>query len=127
MGKKKDEELWELAVAGEDSWGRLFGFGKKSRTSKATHVLETLEADKSNSIKSTATSASDPNRKYSKDEVADLLAAERAQFVGEIVAQEKRHRAEIEEIQISNEYTRECFARLFEAAGCPPPTYKVST
>lgn len=78
----------------------------------------------SNSIKSTATSASDPNRKYSKDEVANLLAAERAWFVAEIVAQEKRHRTEMERVQIKNEYTRECFARLFEAVGCPPPTYK---
>lgn len=127
-GKKEDEEIWELAVEGENR-GRLYGFGKRSRTSKSTRVLETVEAEPSNPTKSTATSASDANRKYSKDEVVDLLAAERARFASEIVAQEKRHKTEMEELfNRRHEYHSKCFDIIFKVTGAvPPPPYNVST
>lgn len=122
---------------GEDKRGRLFGFGNKSRTSKATRVLETLEADMYTPTKSTATSASDANTKFSKEEVTELLAAERAKFaaerakiVADIVAQDERHRCEMRDVQRYNEYTQDCFNKLFKAHGRrpprPPPMYKVS-
>lgn len=123
----EDEEIWELAVKGEDKRGRLFGFGFRSRTSKATRVLETVEGAPSEPTKSTATSAEDLKRKYTKEEVAELLRAERTGFVAEIAEQEKRHRAEMEEIQKNREYTRECFAMLFQAHGIVPPPFTVST
>lgn len=122
---------------GEDKRGRLFGFGNKSRTSKATRVLETLEADMSTPTKSTATSASDADTKFSKEEVTELLAAERAKFaaerakiVADIVAQDERHRREMRDVQSYNEYTQDCFNKLFKAYGRrpprPPPMYKVN-
>ena len=76
----EEDQIWEKAVEGEDKRGRLFGFGFRGRTSKSTRVLETVEASPSGPTKSTATSAEDANRNYTKEEVAELLAAERTSF-----------------------------------------------
>ena len=122
-----DEEIWEMAVNGEDKRGRLFGFGFKSRTSKLTRVLETVEGAPSEPTKSTATSAEDSKRKYTKEEVAELLRAERTSFVAELAAQEQRHRADMEEIKKNSQFTRDCFAQLFRGQGIEPPKFPVST
>jgi len=125
----KDEEVWEQAVQGEDSRGRLFGFGKKSRNSKSTRVLETLQADISTPTRSTATSAEDPNRQFSKEKVEALLtaerarfAAERARFASDIVAQDERHKSELAEFKRNTEYSSRCFATLFQHMGVQPPS-----
>ncbi|KAF3341225.1 Plant transposase (Ptta/En/Spm family) [Carex littledalei] len=125
-----DEEIWEMAVNGEDKRGRLFGFGFKSRTSKLTRVLETVEGAPSEPTKSTATSAEDSKRKYTKEEVAELLraertsfVAERTSFVAELAAQEQRHRADMEEIKKNCQFTRDCFAELFRKQGIEPPKF----
>lgn len=87
--------------------------------------------------KSTATSASDADRKFSKEEVTELLAAEHAKFAAErakiaadIVAQDERHRREMQDVEIYNKYTQDCFVKLFKAQGKrpprPPPMNKVS-
>ncbi|KAF3330249.1 Plant transposase (Ptta/En/Spm family) [Carex littledalei] len=125
-----DEEIWEMAVNGEDKRGRLFGFGFKGRTSKLTRVLETVEGAPSEPTKSTATSAEDSKRKYTKEEVAELLraertsfVAERTSFVAELAAQEQRHRADMEEIKKNSQFTRDCFAELFRKQGIEPPKF----
>ncbi|KAF3336793.1 Filamentous hemagglutinin [Carex littledalei] len=125
-----DEEIWEMAVNGEDKRGRLFGFGFKSRTSKLTRVLETVEGAPSEPTKSTATSAEDSKRKYTKEEVAELLraertsfVAERTSFVAELAAQEQRHRVDMEEIKKNSQFTRDCFAQLFRKQGIEPPKF----
>jgi hypothetical protein len=104
----EDEKIWEMAVGGEDKRGRLFGFGFKSRISKVTRVLDTVEVTPSDPTKSTATSAEPLNRKYTKDEVA-IIQAERTEFVAKIDEQDKRHSAEITEIHKNNQLTRKCF------------------
>ncbi|KAF3338665.1 Plant transposase (Ptta/En/Spm family) [Carex littledalei] len=128
-----DEEIWEMAVNGEDKRGRLFGFGFKSRTSKLTRVLETVEGAPSEPTKSTATSAEDSKRKYTKEEVAELLraertsfVAERTSFVAELAAQEQRHRADMEEIKKNSQFTRDCFAELFRKQGLEPPKFPLA-
>ncbi|KAF3341334.1 Plant transposase (Ptta/En/Spm family) [Carex littledalei] len=42
-----DEALWKLAVDGEDKRGRLYGFGNRSRMSKANQEVEAMEASPS--------------------------------------------------------------------------------
>ncbi|KAF3320852.1 Plant transposase (Ptta/En/Spm family) [Carex littledalei] len=84
--KKKEYELWEEVVKGEDKRGRLFGFGNKSRTKEATRVLETVEASFENPTKSTATSADSQPRKYTENEVSHFLAAERKEFASSLAA-----------------------------------------
>jgi len=117
----EEDQIWEKAVEGEDKRGRVFGFGFRGRTSKSTRVLETVEASPSGPTKSTATSAEDANRNYTKEEVAELLAAERTSFANEIAAQERRHRAEMGALHKHHEYTRACFSTLFKAGGLRPP------
>ncbi|KAF3331417.1 Keratin-associated protein 16-1 [Carex littledalei] len=117
----EEDQIWEKAVKGEDSRGRLFGFGFRGRTSKSTRVLETVEASPSGPTRSTATSAADANRSFSNVEVAQLLAAERTQFANEIAAQDRRHRAEMDALHKHHEYTRACFDALFRAGGVRPP------
>ncbi|KAF3341648.1 Plant transposase (Ptta/En/Spm family) [Carex littledalei] len=66
----EEDQIWEKAVKGEDSRGRLFGFGFRGRVSKSTRVLETVEASPSGPTRSTATFAADANRSFSNVEVA---------------------------------------------------------
>lgn len=119
----EDEKIWEMAVEGEDKRGRLYGFGFKSRISKATRVLETVEGAPSEPTKSTATSAESLKRKYTKDEVAEIITAERTEFVAKIDEQDKRHTKEIKELQKNNQLTRKCFIALFRANGLAVPDF----
>ena len=121
--KKKEYELWEEVVKGEDKRGRLFGFGNKSRTKEATRVLETVEASFENPTKSTATSADSQPRKYTENEVSHLLAAERKEFADSLAAQQERHKSEMDEMRKHNEFIRRCFGQLFSAQGIDPPQF----
>ncbi|KAF3327270.1 Plant transposase (Ptta/En/Spm family) [Carex littledalei] len=121
--KKKEYELWEEVVKGEDKRGRLFGFGNKSRTKEATRVLETVEASFENPTKSTATSADSQPRKYTENEVSHLLAAERKEFASSLAAQQERHKSEMDEMRKHNEFIRRCFGQLFSAQGIDPPQF----
>ncbi|KAF3341593.1 Plant transposase (Ptta/En/Spm family) [Carex littledalei] len=125
-GKEVEEEkLWELAVEGEDRSGRLFGFGNKSRTSKANRELEAVEASASGPTKSTATSAEDGSRRFTEEEVAKLVAekvaAARSCFAGEIAAQELRHKAELDKASSDTALNNARFELLFKATGVKPP------
>lgn len=111
---------------GEDSRGRLFGFGFRGWSSKSTRVLETVEGSPSGPTRSTATSAEDANRQFNREEVAQLLATERTEFAKEIAAQERRHRSEMDTLHKHHEYTRECFAYFFKQKGMRPPPFNVS-
>ncbi|KAF3336410.1 hypothetical protein FCM35_KLT18996 [Carex littledalei] len=124
--KKKEYELWEEVVKGEDKRGRLFGFGNKSRTKEATRVLETVEASFENPTKSTATSADSQPRKYTENEVSHLLAAERKEFASSLAAQQERHKSEMDEMRKHNEFIRRCFGQLFSAQGIDPPQFNGS-
>ncbi|KAF3341734.1 Plant transposase (Ptta/En/Spm family) [Carex littledalei] len=125
-GKEMEEEkLWELAVDGEDRKGRLFGFGNKSRTSKANRELEAVEASASGPTKSTATSAEDCGRRFTEEEVAKIVAekvaAARSCFAGEIATQELRHKAELEKASSDTALNNARFELLFKATGVKPP------
>ncbi|KAF3341224.1 Plant transposase (Ptta/En/Spm family) [Carex littledalei] len=124
--KKKEYELWEEVVKGEDKRGWLFGFGNKSRTREATRVLETVEAYFDNPTKSTATSADSQPRKYTENEVSHLLAAERKEFASSLAAQQERHKSEMDEMRKHNEFIRRCFGQLFNAQGIDPPQFNGS-
>ncbi|KAF3321492.1 Serum response factor-binding protein 1 [Carex littledalei] len=76
--------------------------------------------------KSTATSADSQPRKYTKDEVSGLLAAERKEFASSLAAQEKRHKSEMDDIAKHNEYIIKCFGQLFNAQGLKPPEFNGS-
>lgn len=117
--------MWEEVVKGEDKRGRLYGFGNKSRTSKATRVLETVEASVEHPTKSTATSAAEHPKRYSADEVASLLAADRKDFAASLDSQEKRHQDELDELKRQNEYIRDCFVVFFASQNMEPPPFNV--
>ena len=51
-----DEVIWDIAVKGEDKRVRLYGFGIRSRKSRANREVEAMEASLS-PTKSTTTSA----------------------------------------------------------------------
>ena len=125
----EEEVIWELAVVEGENRGRLYGFGLKSRTCNANRVRDAVEGEASAPTKSTATSASDAGRKYSKDEVADLVAESteqlRTNFANEIAAQERRHKAEMDEATKNSAWTKECIARLFATTGTVPPPCNV--
>jgi len=125
----KEEVLWGVAVEGGEKRRRLYGFGSKSRTCNANRVVEAVEEEASNPTKSTATSASDAGRNYTKEEVAQLIAENtkqlRTNFANEIAAQERRHKDEMYEVTKNTEWTKECFARLFAATGTVPPPSNV--
>lgn len=123
--KKNEEELWEEVVKGEDKRGRLYGFGNKSRTTNATRVLETVEASFDNPTRSTATSADSGEKRYTKDEVVDIMAAERKAFAASLVAQDKRHNSEMDEIRNHNKYIIKCFRQLFSRQGMEIPNFEV--
>lgn len=118
-----DEELWELAVDGEDTRGRLFGFGNRSRTSKVNKALAAEDATMSDPARSTATSAEDERGTFTKAQVRNLVAAQRKKFASEIAAQEKRYREELEEFKKQEEYNKKCIAAIVQATGVsiPPP------
>lgn len=129
-GNEMDEEkVWELAVDGEKR-GRLFGFGNRSRTCKAVRELEAVEASASDPTKSTATSAEEPNRKYSREEVdrfvAESVAATRSDIYSQIAAQEKRHQAELDQIRLDTKLNNARFEALFRQTGVRPPNLGVS-
>lgn len=123
--KKNEEELWEEVVKGEDKRGRLYGFGNKSMTTNATRVLETVEASFDNPTRSTATSADSGEKRYTKDEVVDIMAAERKAFAASLVAQDKRHDSEMDEIRNHNKYIIKCFRQLFSRQGMEIPNFEV--
>lgn len=129
-GKLEEDQIWEKAVKGEDSRGRLFGFGFRGRTSKSTRVPETMEMSPSGPTRSTATSAEDPNRPYTKEEVERMISEERTTFFEKFVAQDERHRAEMDrliKLQESFEKFRACFELLFKQHNIrPPPFFNVS-
>ncbi|KAF3336514.1 hypothetical protein FCM35_KLT19100 [Carex littledalei] len=122
-----DECLWELAVDGDDGRGRLFGFGNRSRTCRVNRALAAEDATMSDAGRSTATSAESERERFTKAQVAELLAAklaeERRAFASELAAQEKRHREDFERQKKNDEYNRECIAALFRLHGqtLPPP------
>lgn len=121
----EEEKIWEQAVNGEDKRGRLYGFGFRGRASKSTRVLETVEASPSGPTRSTATSAADANRKFTQEEVEQLLAAERTAFANELLARERRYRAEMEALRRNDNYTDACFTKLFKGSGMSPPPFNV--
>ncbi|KAF3338794.1 hypothetical protein FCM35_KLT16265 [Carex littledalei] len=124
-GVMSDESLWELAVDGEDRRGRLFGFGNRSRISKVSQALAAEDATVSDPAKSTATSAVDENERFTRSQVAVLIASkladERRAFAAEIAAQEKRHKEELALHKKNDEYNQTLFAALFRATGAPLP------
>lgn len=126
-----DEELWELAVDGEDSRGRLFGFGNRSRTCKVNQALAAEDATMSDPAKSTATSAEDDRDVFTKSQVAVLIAskiaAERRKFAADIAAQEKRHTEDLEVFKKKEAFNRTCIARLYTQLGQTLPTDFVSS
>ncbi|KAF3336381.1 hypothetical protein FCM35_KLT18967 [Carex littledalei] len=71
-----DEAIWNLAVKGEDKRGRVYGFGQRSRMSKANREVEAMEASPSEPTKSTATSA-EQTKRFTAEEVKQLIAAKR--------------------------------------------------
>ncbi|KAF3337839.1 Plant transposase (Ptta/En/Spm family) [Carex littledalei] len=122
-----DECLWELAVDGEDGRGRLFGFGNRSRISRVNRALAAEDATMSDAGRSTATSAENERERFTKAQVAALLASklaeERRAFASELAAQEKRHMEDFERQKKNDEYNRECIAALFRLHGQTlPPT-----
>ncbi|XP_078163916.1 uncharacterized protein LOC144558920 [Carex rostrata] len=125
-GKLEEDQIWEKAVKGEDSRGRLFGFGFRGRTSKSTRVPETVGMSPSGPTRSTATSAEDPNRPYTKEEVERMISEERTTFFEKFVAQDERHRAEMDrliKLQESFEKFRACFELLFKQHNMRPPPF----
>ncbi|KAF3338507.1 Plant transposase (Ptta/En/Spm family) [Carex littledalei] len=127
-----DECLWELAVDGEDGRGRLFGFGNRSRTCRVNQALAAEDATMSDAGRSTTTSAENENEKFTKAQVAELLASklaeERRAFASELAAQEKRHREEFERQKKNDKYNRECIAALFRLhVQTLPPTNEGSS
>ncbi|KAF3334976.1 Plant transposase (Ptta/En/Spm family) [Carex littledalei] len=124
-GVMSEESLWELAVDGEDRRGRLFGFGNRSRISKVNQALAAEDATMSDPAKSTATSAVDENERFTRSQVANLIASkladERRAFAAEIAAQEKRHKEELAIHKKNDEYNKTCLAALFRATGAPLP------
>jgi len=125
-----DEAIWDFAVQGEDKRGRLYGFGNRSRMSKANRELELMEASPSDPSKSTATSAEQVKNSFTADEVSELikkkLDTQRKAFEEEMAARDMRHRLEMDEVQIVNEYNNACFATLFAKTGANPPKFFVS-
>ncbi|KAF3330949.1 Plant transposase (Ptta/En/Spm family) [Carex littledalei] len=127
-----DECLWELAVDGEDGRGRLFGFGNRSRISRVNRALAAEDATMSDAGRSTATSAENERERFTKAQVAALLASklaeERRAFASELAAQEKRHMEDFERQKKNDEYNRECIAALFRLHGQTlPPTNEGSS
>ena len=124
-----EEALWELAAKGEKK-GRLFGFGNKSRTSKAKRELEAIEASVSNPTKNTATSVEDCERKFTQSEVANLVAKELAaaheKYAKDMEAQEKLYKAELEKVVGDTSFNKRCFDALFKHNGIPMPNPGVS-
>ncbi|KAF3338785.1 hypothetical protein FCM35_KLT16256 [Carex littledalei] len=132
-----DEAIWNLAVKGEDKRGRVYGFGQKSRMSKANREVEAMEASPSEPTKSTATSA-EMGKRFTAEEVEQLIAAQetrhraemdknRKGFAQDIAAQEARHRAEMDENRKQNEYNRACLKALFAKTGAEPPNFSEFT
>ncbi|KAF3337597.1 Plant transposase (Ptta/En/Spm family) [Carex littledalei] len=132
-----DEAIWNLAVKGEDKRGRVYGFGQKSRMSKANREVKAMEASPSEPTKSTATSA-EMGKRFTAEEVEQLIAAQetrhraemdnnRKGFAQDIAAQEARHRAEMDENRKQNEYNRACLKALFAKTGAEPPNFSEFT
>lgn len=125
-----DEAIWELAVEGEDSRGRMFGFGNKSRTCKLNQSLAADDATISEAARSTATSAEAENERFTKSQVAVLIAskiaAERREFAAALAAQERRHKADFDEFKKENQYNKKCLASLFDVTRAPIPDPFVS-
>jgi hypothetical protein len=120
-----------MAADGEDRRGRVFGFGKKSRTYKVNQVLVADDASMSDPAKSTATSAEEETQTFTKSQVAVLIGskivAERRAFAKELAAQEERHRAEFDEVKKTTEYNKTCLAALYKLSGAPMPAPNVSS
>lgn len=130
-GKELDDEaLWKLAVKGEDRRGRLYGFGNRSRMSKANRELEAMEASLSEPTKSTATSAEHSKKSFTAEEVAELIQRNLAEaqkgFAKEKEAQERRHRLEMEENKKEVAYNRVCINTLYDITGAELPDFNVS-
>ncbi|KAF3342106.1 DNA topoisomerase 2 [Carex littledalei] len=132
-----DEAIWNLAVKGEDKRGRVYGFGQRSRMSKANREVEAMEASPSEPTKSTATSA-EMGKRFTAEEVEQLIAAQetrhraemdknRKGFAQDIAAQEARHRAKMDENRKQNEYNRACLKALFAKTGAEPPNFSEFT
>ncbi|KAF3336621.1 Plant transposase (Ptta/En/Spm family) [Carex littledalei] len=127
MARMPDEDLWDLAVDGEDGRGRLFGFGHRSRTCKGNKELAKEDATLSDHAKSTATSAEDDSTTFTKSQVVVMIksqvAAERRRLLADIAAQEARHNADREEFKKEEEQNKKLFAELFKRTGAPLTTF----
>ncbi|KAF3326898.1 hypothetical protein FCM35_KLT08528 [Carex littledalei] len=124
--RMSDEDLWDIAVDGEDAKGRLFGFGHRSRTCKGNKELAKEDATLSDHAKSTATSAEDESTTFTKSQVVVMIksqvAAERRRLLADIAAQEARHNADREEFK-KEEQNKKLFAELFKRTGAPLTTF----
>ncbi|KAF3323876.1 hypothetical protein FCM35_KLT11343 [Carex littledalei] len=122
-----DEDLWDIAVDGEDAKGRLFGFGHRSRTCKGNKELAKEDAALSDHAKSTATSAEDESTTFTKSQVVVMIksqvAAERRRLLADIAAQEARHNTDREEFKKKEEQNKKLFAELFKRTGAPLTTF----
>lgn len=129
--RMSDEDLWDIAVDGEDAKGRLFGFGHRSRTCKGNKELAKEDATLSDHAKSTATSAEDESTTFTKSQVVVMIksqvAAERRRLLADIAAQEARHNADREEFKKKEEQNKKLFAELFKRTGAPLTTFHVSS
>ncbi|KAF3319950.1 Plant transposase (Ptta/En/Spm family) [Carex littledalei] len=125
--RMSDEDLWDIAVDGEDAKGRLFGFGHRSRTCKGNKELAKEDATLSDHAKSTATSAEDESTTFTKSQVVVMIksqvAAERRRLLADIAAQEARHNADREEFKKKEEQNKKLFAELFKRTGAPLTTF----
>lgn len=113
-GELTGEELWEKAVGGEKR-GRLFGLGNRSRVSKKNAEIESKLQPEPSPTRSTATTAESLKGLYTREDVDGLLAA-----------QERRHKAQLEELRRNDEYNKACIQMILQATGMNPPALHVS-
>jgi hypothetical protein len=100
---------------GGEKQGRLFGLGNRSRFNKKNVELEAKRQPEPSPSRSTATTAESLKGLYTREDVDGLLAA-----------QEKRHKAQLEELRRNDEYNKACIQMILRATGMDPPALHVS-